>query len=89
MKLELADDAQRWWKLYSIHAALVAVLLGVVETVLALMHLSWVPLWVHGGLTMVIGICGAVGRVIKQDPGDAERIGVLQSIVGKLLGRAP
>jgi hypothetical protein len=89
MKLELADDAQRWWTLYSIHAALIAVVLGLAETVLAIVHVSWVPLWVHGALTALIGVCGAVGRVIKQDPGDAERISVLGALFAKLLGRAP
>lgn len=66
---ELIDDWKRWYTFYSIHAALVAIALGAAEVFFA--TLPWTPAWLIGILTVVAGISGIVGRMVKQDPKDA------------------
>lgn len=75
--LELIADWKRAWRLYSVHALLVAALLGVLEAALATAHIRWLPDWVHGVLIAVVSMSGVVGRVVKQDAGDAARIAEL------------
>jgi hypothetical protein len=69
------------WKLairfYSIHAMLIFTILGLIEAVLWGAHIQ-VPSLVMAFLNVIIGISGIVGRLVKQDPGDAARIAELQ-----------
>ncbi|WP_186146008.1 hypothetical protein [Burkholderia gladioli] len=77
-RIELIDDWKRAWRLYSMHASLVAVVIGIAEVSLAALHIGWMPQWVFGVLTAVAGISGLVGRIVKQDPGDADIIARLK-----------
>ncbi|UVS95634.1 hypothetical protein [Burkholderia glumae] len=77
-QIELIEDWKRAWRLYSVHAMLIAAVLGIVEAGLAAAHIAWLPEWVFGALTALIAVSGIVGRIVKQDPGDAARIADLK-----------
>ncbi|POS10242.1 hypothetical protein [Burkholderia gladioli] len=77
-RIELIDDWKRALRLYSVHALLVAAVLGIAEAALAALHIGWMPTWVFGVLTAAAGISGLVGRIVKQDPGDADIIARLK-----------
>lgn len=73
LQLKLIDNWQRAWRFYCMHAMLASAIIGALIIVLPSTHLN-VPQWVLGALVLIAAVSGIVGRLVKQDPSDAQRI---------------
>jgi len=75
-RFRLVDDWRRAWRFYSVHAMLVSVLIGTLIAAGPATHLR-VPDWAMGIAVVVAALSGIVGRLVKQDPADVQRIAEL------------
>jgi len=76
-RMQLIDDWCHAWRFYSVHAMLVAALIGALIAVLPTTHLR-VPDWAMGAAVVLAAVSGIVGRLVKQDPADTQRIEELE-----------
>lgn len=77
VRLQLIDDWRRWYRFYCVHALLICTAIGALITALSAAHVR-IPGWLLGPLLVIAAVSGIVGRVVKQDPADVQRIEELE-----------